>query len=121
MDIVLHWELTKLNFVNQEKGKSSKYKMGCKPSNLELTTTISIDRRRIDLKFKKMLERALYKAAPALHRDMRVKVFTDKLYILSARDLTKLSNEIANVMILHKGYINPKALDKMITGNKLVA
>lgn len=121
MDIILHWELTKQNFVNKEHGLSAKHRVGHKPALLTLSTTISVDRNRLDLKFKKMLEKALYRIAPAMHRDMRVKIFTDKLYILSSRDLKRLSNEITNVMVFHKGYLDGTKLDKQITRSKQAA
>lgn len=120
MDIILHWETSKLNFVNQEVGKSSKHRMGTKPSTLRLTTTISVNRDRLDLKFKKMLSNALYKVAPALHRDMRVNIFIDRLYILSSRDLIKLSNDITNILI-KTNYMKVNTLDKIISYQKVGA
>lgn len=114
MQIVLHWDHLRTNFVNQELGNSSKNKVGHKPSRMQLTTTILVDRDRLDVKFKNLLYKELCKHKNAIHKDMRVNVFIGgKLFIFSARDFRKLSNNITNGLIIHRRMTDKDAFNKI--------
>ena len=76
-------------------------------------------RDKIDLKWKIELEGRLYKAAPAIHKDLRVNVMIlGRRYELSARCFKQLSNEVANLVILQKQLQDKNYIDKVRVGAK---
>lgn len=100
MDITLHWDKLTSNFVNKERGLSAKHRVGHKPIYRSSTVTLTIERERIDLKWKKMLEAKLIKVMNVIHKDMTVVVFVDKRrFTLSPRNFVTLSNNIAKCII----------------------
>lgn len=100
MDIVLHWKITKNNFVNKERGLSSKHRLGHKAGKLEQRTTLSIHRERLDLRFKKQVETALIKNSPFIRKDLKCSVIINNtVYYLNARNPKEFSNRLTNILI----------------------
>lgn len=100
-EITIHWQNIKHNFVNQEMGKSSKHRLGHKPNNLSQTTPITVNRERLDLKFKQMLERELNKHKKFIRKDMRGIIYLNgKRFYLSTRSAKNCSNDVVNALLL---------------------
>lgn len=121
MELKIHWQNLKHNFVNQETGLSGKHRLGHKPNQLSQTTTININRKRLDLKFKKEIQKELNKNKHFIRKDMRAVIFiSGRRYELSVRDTKTFSNDITNILLNQKILEDNKSLDKLITKNKSI-
>lgn len=101
MQLILNWNVRSTNFINKdEKSKTSKLRLGHKPISLSQRTVLTIQRKRIDLKWKKEVESLLINAGSAIRKDMSCKAYINGgLYILNARNAKDFSNRLGNIML----------------------
>jgi hypothetical protein len=101
--LTLHYSYVP-NFVNiGDCRKSSKDKVGHKTSNLTQKVTVTVDRGRLDLKFKRMLKAQLDSINHYLRHDRKVKVFVNgKLYNVTTKSNLDTSNVLTNILIQNK-------------------
>lgn len=101
--LIIHWENIPHNFVNKERGLSSKHRVGHKSNTMTQTTSLTVARERLDQKFKQMLEKELLKHSALIRKNVSCRVFVNgKLFIASCRNAKTFSNNIVNLLLMDR-------------------
>lgn len=100
IDLVIHFSYSP-NFVNKgDCKKPSKYKVGHKTANLEQRIPVSVNRNRLDLKFKKMLTAQLNSVNHLLRHDRRAVIYVDgQLFHVTTKSNQDMANTLTNILI----------------------